>query len=213
MERNSHKQLQFLEQTLASRTPSVMGVRHTYAVLAPLVELEGRLHLLYEVRAESLRRQPGEVCFPGGRLEPGETPREAALRETAEELGISQKSIRVLGPLDYMHHQGVFVMYPFLGVLSQEAYHAIRCTPSEVKEVFLVPVDHLASHPPFVYEYQMIPDVGDDFPYDKVRFSQGYSFSPGRAEIPIYEYEDRVIWGITGRITRSLLGLMGGTVK
>ena len=50
--------LQSLEQIMKNRRPSVIGIRHAYAVLAPLVEQNGELHLLYEVRAESLRRQP-----------------------------------------------------------------------------------------------------------------------------------------------------------
>ena len=65
-----------------------MDATGQYSVLVPLVEREGGLSLLYEVRAGSLRRQPGEVCFPGGRLEGAESPEECALRETWEELGI-----------------------------------------------------------------------------------------------------------------------------
>ncbi|MDD4509797.1 MAG: CoA pyrophosphatase [Oscillospiraceae bacterium] len=201
--------LQKLEQLMKNRHPSVIGIRHAYAVLVPLVEIEGKLHLLYEVRSESLRRQPGEVCFPGGKLEPGETPEEGALREAEEELGIPSQKVKLLGPLDYMHHQGVFVMYPFLGVISQETYESIVCNEAEVKEIFLTPLSYLAKHPPFVYEYQMIPDVREDFPYEKIRFTEGYSFSPGIGEVPIYEYQNHVIWGITGRITRSFLQTMG----
>ena len=55
-----------LERTLQARTPGLMDARRSYAVLVPLVEREGELCLLYEVRASTLRRQPGEVCFPGG---------------------------------------------------------------------------------------------------------------------------------------------------
>ena len=52
--------------------PKVQDVTGEYAVLVPLVERPEGLCLLYEVRADTLGRQPGEVCFPGGRLEPGE---------------------------------------------------------------------------------------------------------------------------------------------
>jgi coenzyme A diphosphatase NUDT7 len=201
--------LQTLEQLMKNRQPSIIGARRSYAVLVPLVEIEGTLHLLYEVRSESMRRQPGEVCFPGGNLEPGETPLAGALRETEEELGISPDRVTLLGPLDYMHHQGVFVMHPFLGVISQETYCSIVCNEAEVKETFLTPLDFLKRHPPFVYEYQMIPHIGDDFPYEKIRFTEGYSFAPGIGEIPIYEYQNHIIWGITGRITRSVMQLMG----
>ena len=55
-----------LEHTFKTRTPGLMDARRAYAVLVPLVERDGELHLLYEVRASTLRRQPGEVCFPGG---------------------------------------------------------------------------------------------------------------------------------------------------
>ena len=68
--------------------PKVQDVTGEYAVLVPLVERPEGLCLLYEVRADTLGRQPGEVCFPGGRLEPGEDAVSCALRETWEELGI-----------------------------------------------------------------------------------------------------------------------------
>ena len=51
-------------------------------------------HLLFEVRADTLDRQPGEVCFPGGHMESGETPAACALRETEEELSIPSAAIR-----------------------------------------------------------------------------------------------------------------------
>lgn len=57
-------------------------------MLVPLVERPEGLCLLYEVRADTLGRQPGEVCFPGGRIEGVESPEECALRETEEELSI-----------------------------------------------------------------------------------------------------------------------------
>lgn len=201
--------LQELEQKLKHRQPSVIGVQSSYAVLVPLVETSQGLQLLYEVRAETLRRQPGEICFPGGKLEPGEQPLAGALRETEEELGIAPQTVQILGPLDYMHQQGLFVMHPYLGVISRETYEAMTYNPDEVKETFLIPLTALTGRPPFIYEYETIPQVGDDFPYETVGAKEGYSFARGKVEVPIYEYEGRVIWGITGRITRCCLQLMG----
>ena len=143
--------------------PKVQDVTGEYAVLVPLVERPEGLCLLYEVRADTLGRQPGEVCFPGGRLEPGEDAVSCALRETWEELGIPRPAVEVVAELDWLTHQGGFVLYP------------------------------------------LIPQVGEDFPYARIGFPQGYRWRGGRVEVPIYAWEGRAIWGLTGRITRRLL--------
>ena len=51
----------------------------SFAVLIPLIKKEDGYHVLFEVRAKHLNKQPGEVCFPGGKVEPGESTYEAAV--------------------------------------------------------------------------------------------------------------------------------------
>ena len=70
----------------------------SFAVLIPLIKKEDGYHVLFEVRARHLNKQPGEVCFPGGKVEPGETTYEAAVRETTEELFIQREHIESSGP-------------------------------------------------------------------------------------------------------------------
>ena len=121
------------EEKLEGHVPTLQGSKGSYAVLVPLVERGGELSLLYEVRSAKLKRQPGEVCFPGGRMEPGESPVECALRETWEELGIPQEKIRVIAPLDYVYHRAGFLLYPILGQLEEGVLD--RLTPNRQKSI------------------------------------------------------------------------------
>ena len=106
--------LKLLQEKVPAHIPGLLDGRRSYAVLVPLVEREDGIHVLYEVRSLTLRRQPGEVCFPGGHIEVGETPEQCALRETFEELGIPEGEVRVLGRLDFIAHRSNFIMYPIL---------------------------------------------------------------------------------------------------
>ena len=90
---------QDFEAAFRNRHPSVIGIQNEYAVLTPLVDVNGELHLLYEVRADHMRRQPGEVCFPGGKLETCESAEQCAVRETAEELSIPPSDIQIIGTI------------------------------------------------------------------------------------------------------------------
>ncbi|XP_004058075.3 peroxisomal coenzyme A diphosphatase NUDT7 isoform X4 [Gorilla gorilla gorilla] len=68
-----------------------------YSVLLPLVAKEGKLHLLFTVRSEKLRRAPGEVCFPGGKRDPTDMDDAAtALREAQEEVGLHPHQVEVV---------------------------------------------------------------------------------------------------------------------
>ena len=58
--------------------PGLLGATAAYAVLVPVAETAEGLSLLYEVRSPALHHHSGEVCFPGGRMEPGETPEQCA---------------------------------------------------------------------------------------------------------------------------------------
>ena len=132
-------ELEQLEVLLRGRVPGLMDSRQSYAVLVPLVEREGELCLLYEVRAKTLRRQPGEVCFPGGRMEPGETPEVCALRETWEELAIPSGAVKLLGRLDFIAHRANFLMWPVLGVVDSGALERMVPSPAVLVEFFLSP--------------------------------------------------------------------------
>lgn len=197
-----------LADLLRNREPGLMDLRGGCAVLVPLVEREDGLYLLYEVRARAMRRQPGEVCFPGGRLEGTESPEECALRETEEELGIPRDQVRILGRLDFIAHRAGFLMYPILGQVEPEAVDRIQRNPDEVDEIFLVPLSYLLDHPPMVYSYELLPQPGEDFPYEAVGIPRDYRWVRGRETVPVYPWKEHTIWGLTGRITRHLTELI-----
>lgn len=197
-----------LNKLLAQRIPGPMNATARYAILVPLVEQAGELHLLYEVRAATLRRQPGEVCFPGGRIEKDESAQECALRETWEELSIPPSAIRLLGPLDFICHRSGFVMYPILAVIDGQAVKNLVPNPDEVDTTFLVPLSALHSMSPEQYRYELIPNPGQDFPYERVGISRDYCWQSGVESGFIYPWQDKTIWGLTARITRHVLSLL-----
>lgn len=195
-----------LERLLKGRTPGLMDATGRYAVLVPLVRGEDGLSLLYEVRARSLRRQPGEVCFPGGRIEGEETPEACALRETWEELAIPPQAIQILGRLDFIAHRAGFLMHAVAAKIDREAVEHMRPSPAEVAETFFVPLDFFLKNPPLDLSYDLVPNPGTDFPYEQAGIPRDYAWRLGRETVPVYRWRDRVIWGLTGRITRNLVG-------
>jgi len=197
-----------LQQALNARIPGPMDATAKFSVLVPLVELEGKLHLLYEVRAATLHRQPGEVCFPGGHMEEGETAVQCALRETAEELSIPPSAVRILGPLDFICHRGGFVLYPVLAMVDAEAVKNIVPNPTEVDRVMTVPLSALRAMKPEEYSYDLVPAPGADFPFERIGIPRNYPWNAGVVSGLIYPWQDKAIWGMTARITQHVLSLL-----
>lgn len=196
------------EKIFHGRKPRTLGSYSYYSVLVPLIEKDGELHILYEVRSENLKKQPGEVCFPGGKVEPKESSKECAVRETSEELGVSQEEIKIISRLDHMHTYSNFTMYSYLGVIDYEAICKAKFNIAEVKETFLVPLNFLLEHEPYIYNFDVIPKVGEDFPYEMINSEKGYNWRKGESIVPIYRYKEHVIWGLTGRITYNLMNII-----
>ena len=196
------------EKVFENRKPVPLGTYRYYAVMVPLVKKEDELFLLFEVRAEGLKRQPHEVCFPGGRREEGETMKECAIRETCEELQITPEQIRCIGQLDYLHTYSNFTLYPFLGVLDYETVMSLQVSQDEVKEVFLVPLKFFMENKPVTYQFDVLPQVSDDFPYEMINAEGGYNWRKGRSTVLIYRYDCYAIWGMTAMIVYHLINVM-----
>lgn len=196
--------LDLLRRRYDGHDPVLLNARHSYAVLCPLLERPDGLHLLFEVRAQNLR-QGGEVCFPGGRMEPGETPLQAALRETEEELGIPPETVEILGTPDFICNQRNFLLRPVLGLVSPAGFAAMVPSPAEVAETFTVPLAFFRETAPEIWHYALEPNVPADFPYEAVGIPRDYAWSSGDVEVPIWHYGSHTIWGMTARLVRELV--------
>ena len=196
-------ELEMLRRRFGGHEPGLLGARNSYAVLCPLVERPDGLHLLFEVRSAGLR-QGGEVCFPGGRMEPGESAADCALRETEEELSIPRTEVRLLGTPDFICSQRGFLLHPVLGLVTAAGFRAMRPSPAEVAEAFTVPLSFFQNTAPEVYCYDLVPQVPETFPYEAVGIPRSYPWARGRVEVPVWYYEGHAVWGMTARIVRSL---------
>lgn len=175
------------------------------AVLIPLVSVQGQWHVLFEVRSLKLKQQPGDISFPGGRIDPSDpTPLDAALRETSEELGVDPQTVTVIGELSPFVNFASFVVYPFVAVVDyDQVVHSYNT--DEVEEVFTVPMEWLLNYEPYMHRIQFEPVPSPDFPYEKIMNGTRYKWRIRSLEEWFYDYGKYTIWGITARILKHFI--------
>jgi len=123
------------------RSAPADGKRAAAVAVVVMPDAEGRAAVVLTVRSAGLRRHGGQWACPGGRCEPGETTEAAALRELAEEVGLTVAPEHVLGGLDdYATHSG-FVITPV--VVWGTVGAVLRPDPNEVATVVLLPLAEL----------------------------------------------------------------------
>ena len=111
------------------------------SVLIGLIERDHGYSVLLTRRVDTMRRHAGQVAFPGGRRDPGETPWQAALREAQEEVGLDPSLVHLAG-LSSPYQTGTgYLITPVVGFISAE--HALVANPDEVADIFETPFDFL----------------------------------------------------------------------
>ncbi|QDI92857.1 CoA pyrophosphatase [Salicibibacter halophilus] len=189
---------------LKYREPGIIGEREAQhaAVAVPIVHEKGQPSILFQIRSYQLKQQPGDISFPGGKMEADDlTSAETAARELCEETGIKRFNAAHIAPLDkWMTPYGV-VIYPHVFSISETSF-----SPNEeVEELFTVPLHVLMTQKPETYHLSSTADIPEDFPYEKIAGGKNYQFRRTVFPEVFYEYEGKHIWGLTARILQHFL--------
>ncbi len=169
-------------------------------VLVALFERSGETRVVLTRRAAHLRTHTGEVSFPGGRLDAGETPEAGALREAAEEVGLDATQVDVVGRLTpLVTFSSSASITPVVGILATEP--RLVANPHEVEHVFDVALAELAADGVFREERWVVPgrpmpvvDAGED----------------GSFPVWFFELPHDTVWGATARMLVELLRIVLG---
>ena len=201
-----------IKNALESHVPSPEGIKRFSSVLMPIFRTERGSELLFTKRSMELKRQPGDVCFPGGSREGGETPLDTALRETWEETGIPAENIEILGQTDFVVAPYGAVITPFVGLIKNMTVNDLKLNPDEVAEVFTVPVKFFMDTKPEAHYITISHEIPEDFPFEYIVGGRNYPWSKGRQPEYFYFYENYIIWGFTARIVRNLCLILKGEI-
>lgn len=153
-------------------------------MLVPLFEEDGQLRVILTRRSDELRTHKGQVAFPGGRIEAGETPWQAACREAQEEVGLEPDLVSCLGalhPVDTVS-SGMYVL-PCVAGLPRRPHLVPN---AEVSRVFDIALSDL-----------LLPGVG--------RKERWVSPTRGEVEVFFFELQGETIWGATAQMLVDLL--------
>lgn len=151
------------------------------AVLIPLCIVNNEVSLLYTLRTNKLKRNSGQVSFPGGMREPLEQLQDTALRESCEELGLTESSIDIWGNGKFIVSRDVAIM-PFLGNIGVIEPDKLNINHEEVQYAFALPLRHFCE--PVNCRYTYFRKQANNL-----------------MAIPVYTNDYKRIWGMTAFMT------------
>lgn len=160
------------------------------AVLVPLFEKGETCHMIFTKRSDNVRYHKGEISFPGGVADEGDSELErTALREAFEEIGLKESDVQIIGVLDDIITITQFVVTPFVGLFPYP--YPFKLSPIEIAELIEVPISALLDEDCFS-QREIIRGTGKEIVY-------------------AYQYEHHIIWGATARILKQFLELISSS--
>jgi len=214
-------------EDLMRKLPAVPGINgkdefFNSAVLVLMMFVNEEFHFVFQKRSASIR-QAGEICFPGGKFDPDKDAgfKEAAIRETTEELGVASNKIRVIGRLDTIISTGTTVE-AFLGVINICSLNDLQVNPDEVERIFSIPVSYFEATEPELYKVKIISSpsyINQDgeevilLPSRELGLPERYTkpWSNTLNNVFVYRVAGVTIWGITARLIRNVIAIIRGT--
>ena len=175
--------------------------RGFFSVLIPLIKGDEGPLLLFEERSSQIE-QGGDVSFPGGKVEEGETGEEAAVREACEELLINPEQVEIICPMHLTMGPGGAEVTSYLGVIKD---YQDTFSRDEVARTFAVPLQWFLDHPPVVHVAEAYTVLDEDFPYDLIKGGKNYDWKTFKRNILFYKTSEGVIWGFTAMLVYHFL--------
>jgi 8-oxo-dGTP pyrophosphatase MutT (NUDIX family) len=164
----------------------------------PIYEEDGRASVVLTRRAQHLRAHKGEVSFPGGRQDEGETLMDAALREAREEIALDTNVVEIVGELDHLATvSSNSSVVPYVGILPAKPTR-LEPNPSEVEAILFVTLDELLDD--------------DVFRSELWTWQPTTPAAPSDVERPVHFFDlfGDTIWGATARMLVNLLSIVTG---
>ena len=157
------------------------------AVLVPLFQKGEDCHLLFTKRSEEVKYHKGEISFPGGVVDEGDSElEETALREAFEEIGLKENDVQIIGVLDDIVTITEFIVTPIVGLFPYP--YPLKISEVEIAALIEVPLSFLL---------------------DEEYFSEREIIRGNQMEVVYaYQYEKHIIWGATARILKQFLDLI-----
>lgn len=136
---NGRERITLKAQEAEIREIKVQNLKKS-AVLIPIIDDGNEAKLLFTKRTTVVKNHKGQISFPGGAMEEGETPIDTALREAEEEIGIKPESVEVLGLLDDTISIAGYLITPVVGLTKQTDFNA---NPYEVDKLLIFPINKI----------------------------------------------------------------------